>query len=161
MARMPIARICVVAFAIFTSIGIAQAPPQIVLSVMVTDQSGAVIAGAGVRATDRATGTWHDAAADANGRADVRLAPGIYTLRVQAPGFRTHDEKSVEIKESMSKSVSLRVADFGGPIEIIPDPKIQVDRQWSDIGISPVPLGLVDLRAKPMHHGFHLGTPHS
>jgi hypothetical protein len=161
MPHMPIARIGVAAFAFFTSIGMAQAPPQIVLSVIATDQTGAVIAGAGVRATDQATGTWHDLAADANGRADISLAPGIYTLRVQALGFRTQYEKSVEIKESMSKSMSLRVADFGGPIEIIPDPRIQVDRQWSNVGISLVPLALLDLRAKPMHQRFHLGAPHS
>jgi hypothetical protein len=152
---MLVARIGVVAFAIFSSIGIAQAQPQIVLSVMVTDQSGAVIPKAGIRATDEGTGTARDVAADTNGRADIGLPTGTYSLRVQSPGFKTWVEKSLEIKESMSKSVALTVADFGGPIEIIPDPGIEVDRQWLDIVISPIQLALLDLPAKPLHHRFH------
>jgi Carboxypeptidase regulatory-like domain len=162
MPHMLVARIGVVAFAIFSSMGIAQAPPQIVLSVIVTDQTGAVIPKAGIRATDEGTGTARDVAADANGRTDIGLPAGTYTLRVQSPGFKTWVEKSVEIKESMRKTVALRIGSYDGPVVVIPDyPGIQVDWQSLDTTIAPIPLVLLDLPAKPLHHRFHLGATHS
>jgi hypothetical protein len=155
MARRSVA---VIMFAIATSTGIAQQTSPTVLSICVADQTGARIPKAGIRATGERIGTVHDVAADANGCADLGLLADTYTLRVQSPGFKVSEEKSLEIRESMTKSVVLIVSstDSYGWSPQSREPEIPIERQPLDQSIPLIPIALLDLSAKPIHHKFRL-----
>ena len=56
----------------------------------VTDKTGSVVTGAGVKATAQATGITRDSKTDDTGHYLMPLLPiGNYTVRVDSPGFRT------------------------------------------------------------------------
>jgi hypothetical protein len=145
-------------FAIATSTGIAQQTSPTVLSICVADQSGARIPRAGIRAIDETTGTALDIAADTNGSAEIGLSAGTYTLHVRSPGFRVWEQKSLEIKQSMTKSVVLIVSptDGYGWFPQTREPEIPIERQPLDQSIPLIPIALLDLSAKPIHHKFRL-----
>ena len=64
----------------------------------ITDQSGALVAGAKVKATSAERGTVHEATTDASGVYQiVSLQPGPYELRISAPGFETELVKNAEL----------------------------------------------------------------
>ena len=87
-------------FAVFlfvTSLVWAQSTAQI--SGTVKDQTGAVIAGAQVTATNTATGLKRSATADAGGAYTLPNLPvGPYQLEVAAPGFRTYVQSGIVLQ---------------------------------------------------------------
>ena len=69
---------------------------------IVTDPSGAVIPGAEIKATNRATGTVGSATTNESGNYEIPyLLPGTYKIEVESPGFKT----------SVRDRIDLRVAD--------------------------------------------------
>ncbi len=83
------------------------------LTGVVRDESGAVISGASVTATNVDTNLQRVAASGADGRFDVpALPPGTYRVRVEAAGFTAHVFEAVELTlgSVMAIDVVLRVA---------------------------------------------------
>jgi Carboxypeptidase regulatory-like domain len=87
MMPMRSTRIAVVAIALIACTARAQEPEQATLTVLVTDQTGALIPGAYVVASNEATGARFEAKANASGAAVVLLNHGVYVLRVEAKAF--------------------------------------------------------------------------
>jgi Carboxypeptidase regulatory-like domain len=98
MAR---ARIAAIAFALCACTALSQQHEMGTLTVNVTDQTGAVIPGARIVASEEAAGSLFKAVAGPNGQALIDLDQGNYDLKVQASGFATHVEKSVALKAGL------------------------------------------------------------
>ncbi len=65
---------------------------------LVVDPSGAVVSGAKITAVLKGEGTERHAATDATGQFTVPTLPvGSYTIRVQAPGFKTFEQSDVAV----------------------------------------------------------------
>lgn len=156
---MVAARIGALAFAIMACAGFAQDAPDKVLLMSVTDLTGASVAAANVDAIDEKTGTKYHAFTDSAGSARMQLPAGTYTLRVHAMGFEMWMERSIEVKSSMSRAVCLNVAGAGSGPVIAVFLDLQVQGQTLDADISPIPLELLDLPAKPIRHKVHRLTP--
>ena len=63
----------------------------------VTDQSGAVVPNAQVKAVNPATGETREVTADEAGRFTLgNVTPGTYAVRISAPGFRQYNKTGVE-----------------------------------------------------------------
>jgi len=73
---MAVVQIAAIALALAACTALAQEHARETLTVVVTDQTGARISGAHIVATDQATGSQLDAAADATGQAVVQLDQG-------------------------------------------------------------------------------------
>jgi Carboxypeptidase regulatory-like domain len=74
----------------------AQDLDDVTFSGTVKDQHGAVVVGASVSAVNAATGAARSVFTDTEGRyCLVELAPGAYTLRVEAVGFTTEERREV------------------------------------------------------------------
>ena len=85
----------------------------------ITDQSGALVAGAHVKATSAERGTVHEATTDASGVYQIlSLQPGSYELRITAPGFETELVKNAEL--SVGQVV---VLDFSMKVGAVTDRK--------------------------------------
>ena len=65
---------------------------------VVTDDSGAVIPGVSVEATNAGTGLVRTAVTDADGRFDLpQLQPGRYNVKASLSGFRTVERQAVQV----------------------------------------------------------------
>jgi hypothetical protein len=100
----------VVLFWLFDSPAAALA--QAVIAGQVTDASGAPAEGVTVEATMTApTESVRTARTDAGGRYHiVNLRPGPYRVRFTLPGWKTYEVHDVELTESLTASVSARLA---------------------------------------------------
>ena len=79
---------------------------------IVTDPSGAAMAGARVTLVHEGTGTVTAKQTDAAGEAAFNFLPvGLYTLRIEAPGFRTFESRGMEMlaAQSIRRSFSLEL----------------------------------------------------
>src|SRR5229473_2078354 len=84
------------------------------LSGTVTDPSGAVIAGAKVSITNKATGVTRDVTTDAAGFYSApNLLPGDYEVTVAAPGFSTTKESNITLTVGAQQAlnVSLKIGE--------------------------------------------------
>ncbi len=64
----------------------------------VVDPSGAIVAGAAVKLIHVDSQTAHDYKSDVNGSfIFVALVPGVYTLRISAPGFKAREETGLTV----------------------------------------------------------------
>jgi len=87
----------------------------------VTDQSGAVVAGATITLTDTATHNARSATTNATGRyIYVDVNPGIYTITVSKPGFETTKTERQEVKvgASLTLDLSLQVGGANVVVEV-------------------------------------------
>jgi hypothetical protein len=85
----------------------------------VTDPSGAVLSGARVKAVDQQKGFSFPATTDSSGRYVVReLPPGLYSLSVEAAGFRSERKEgiSLDVNQNVGVDFSLKV---GTPDQVI------------------------------------------
>ena len=86
----------------------------------VTDESGAVISGAHVVATDQATGVSHSAATDKSGFYRVNeLPPGRYRIDVEAGSFKKTSKTDVEVSAEQPTPVNVTL-DTGSASETVP-----------------------------------------
>ena len=76
----------------------------------VFDESGAVLPGASVTATDEQTGVAQETTTgDAGGFVFPQLQPGLYTVRTTLAGFRTAEVIRLEINVGVERSLTLRL----------------------------------------------------
>ncbi len=65
----------------------------------VKDSQGAVLPGATITATNTATGGTRTTVSNASGAYNLPgLPPGVYTLKIELSGFRTHQHENVELR---------------------------------------------------------------
>src|SRR3954469_7553667 len=77
----------------------------------ITDQSGAVVKGATVTATNQATGVASTAVSTDSGFYRVSgLAPGKYTVKVDASTFRTSESKDVGVSAESLRGFDIKLA---------------------------------------------------
>jgi len=87
----------------------------------VTDKSGSVVSGASVTATSQGTGVSRASKTDDSGHYLIPLLPvGIYTLRVEFPGFRTAETKDLrlQVEEARELNFSLSLSSVSAQVEV-------------------------------------------
>ena len=92
--------------------GVAYAQQTATLRGEVTDDSGSVITGAEITATNNATGAEVTGSTDAAGAYELTLEPGIYTITAENPGFETGIADDVELiaGQSVLRNFTLELA---------------------------------------------------
>src|ERR1035437_5381125 len=96
-------------FFVLTCVG-AYAQANSEVTGIVTDQMGAVIAGANITLTDPATGSTHTTVSSGTGLYDIGgLNAGNYNLRVTAKGFETYVQSGVVVNISRLFRVDVKL----------------------------------------------------
>ena len=88
---------------------------------LITDPSGAVIAGASVTVTNTGTGVRRVAATAPDGNYEVRyLVPGEYTVEVPPPGFRPARASNlvIQINQQARLDFSMQVGEVAEAVEV-------------------------------------------
>lgn len=89
------------------------------ISGVVSDSTGAVIAGAQVKVTNTATGAIRTTVTNSKGEYSLtQLNPGTYSVSITAPGFSTAT-KSVGVTVGSSNTVSAKLGVAGGNTEVL------------------------------------------
>jgi hypothetical protein len=152
MLHMVMARIAAIILLFSACAVFAQTPALSTLTVVVTDQSGANVPGAHIKATAKANGERFEAIADARGKAVIQLCQGSYELTVQSEGFKTWDEKEVKVNVETQRSVILLIGD-GCTICVIPDVlDIPLENGVLAEMIPLIPMQIFIPPAKPRHN---------
>ena len=101
---------------------------------IITDASGAVVAGAKVTITDKATGQVIAITSTSSGTySSGALTPGDYEVRVEAKGFKTSDETiSAQVGVTTSGNFRLQVGEAGQMIEVQAD-TLQVNTEQATV----------------------------
>jgi hypothetical protein len=98
----------------------------------VTDQTGGGVPNGKITITDQEKGAKFDAATNADGNySKDRLLPGIYTVEVEAPGFRKAISKDVRVNVDQGSRLDIRleVGDVTQQVEVTAAaPLLQSDR---------------------------------
>src|ERR1700722_16220655 len=77
----------------------------------VSDNAGAVVSGATVRATSQGTGLSREAKTDDSGHYLIPLLPvSNYTLRVEAQGFQTTAQRDIRLQVDEHREIDFTVA---------------------------------------------------
>ena len=92
--------------------GVAYAQQTATLRGEVTDDSGSVITGAEITATNNATGAEVTGSTDADGAYELTLEPGVYTITAENYGFETGIADDVELiaGQSVLRNFTLELA---------------------------------------------------
>ncbi|MFN7946086.1 MAG: carboxypeptidase-like regulatory domain-containing protein [Blastocatellia bacterium] len=96
----------------------------------VTDQSGAVVAGARVTVTEKATGRAINTTTNESGYYVVRaLLPGVYSVRIEQTGFGPvlNDNVVVQVGQVANVSVELKVGSAQAVVDVSASTDVQVD----------------------------------
>src|SRR6185369_6349486 len=98
----------------------------------VTDPQGAAVAGAKIKVTNQGKGTSEDTTSNQDGNYSVtHLIPDTYTVRVEAPGFKTSEQKDVTVSVDTGSRVDIQVQ-VGGAAETVEvtgeAPQLKTDR---------------------------------
>lgn len=90
------------------------------ISGTVSDQAGAVVAGATVEATNTATGEKGSATTSDNGSYTIsNLTPGLYDVAVNAAGFASATAKGVQVSVSFNTTQDLALAPQGAEATVV------------------------------------------
>jgi hypothetical protein len=97
------------ALALFLSLGnLCRAQFKATVQGSVTDPQGAAVGGAAIKVEDQATGTSRDTVASATGFYRVaELGPGLYTVTVQATGFKLAVLKDVRVEAEQPRGLDI------------------------------------------------------
>jgi hypothetical protein len=115
----------------------------------IRDPSGAVVIGAAVKATDRATNEQHSTVTDATGGYALPLLPlGVYRVTVEAPGFHpmTRDDVRVNVTETTALDFALLVnagpesVTISSSAEVLQRDSSALGRVLDARGVSELPL---------------------
>jgi Carboxypeptidase regulatory-like domain len=130
----------------------AQQPTGVSLTIIVTDQTGAVISSARVRATSVSTLAIVDRAVDESGTVRLDIPVGTYDLRVEAPHFPQNSWNGFELRRAEEKRVVLKPAQLPCtlPCDFPLYPDIPVERAEVSATVPLSPLDLLPLRPKPI-----------
>lgn len=88
---------------------------------LITDPSGAVVAGANVTITNTGTGVKRPVTSASDGKYEIRyLVPGEYTVEVTAPGFRPARASAIAIQINQQARIdfSLQVGEVAEAVEV-------------------------------------------
>jgi Carboxypeptidase regulatory-like domain len=128
--------VCVVALCIIAPSSFAQSASTGALAGTVTDPSGGVIAGATVTVTNLATGQTRTASTNSSGSYQLSLLPpSNYSVRFEAPGFKTVEVPSVVIDVTETPTLN-RKLEIGPPSQ-----KVTVEATSNSIQIDNVSNG--------------------
>jgi hypothetical protein len=126
-----------------TASGIAQ-DTNASLSGTVTDPSGAAIPNAKLTLTNEAMGFQSSFVSDENGNYSFRnLTPGKYSLSASAGGFKTQDQKGIElaVNQAARVDVHLPVGQTGETVTVVSDASlINYENQTLEGGVAPETL---------------------
>src|SRR5882757_587169 len=118
-------QLLIFAAAILAVIGVAVTPAaqaQAVYGSMlgtVTDPQGAAVANAKVTVTNQRKGTSDTTTTNESGNYSVtHLIPDVYTIRVEAPGFKQSEQKDIPVSADASARVDLQFQ-VGGTSETV------------------------------------------
>jgi len=129
--------------------GVASAQTTGQIAGVVKDESGGVIPGANVAVVRMATGENRSVTTDSTGSFAVPLlSPGLYDVRVTAPGFKTHLFPSVAVNLAETTTVNpvLAVGDVTAAISVNATPPLvqragpQLGRVVDSRGVTALPL---------------------
>jgi len=77
----------------------------------VTDKAGAVVSGAGVKATSQGTGLVRETKTDDSGHYLIPLLPvAYYTIRVESQGFQTTEQKDIRLQVDEQREIDFTLA---------------------------------------------------
>ncbi|MCU1261199.1 MAG: Oar protein [Bryobacterales bacterium] len=112
----------------------AQSPVGNIAGV-VTDASGAAVAGATARAVNPAVGSTRDATTDAQGYFMIStLQPGTYKVKVEYKGFQTYTaDVPVEVGQTSRLTIGLQVAGSATSVEVGSN-AVQIDTERVTVG---------------------------
>src|SRR5437870_11205606 len=79
------------------------------LSGVVTDATGGVLPGVGIRAVHEASGNSFEAVTDARGAYRIPVRVGGYVITAQLPGFATITRRGVELLVGQTAAVNLQM----------------------------------------------------
>ena len=101
--------------------GVAYAQQTATLRGGVTDDSGSVITGAEITATNNATGAEVTGSTDADGAYELTLEPGVYTITAENPGFETGIADDVELiaGQSVLRNFTLELAAVAQSVVVV------------------------------------------
>lgn len=122
LSRRTTALVLPLAFLLLPSLSaLAQTPTTGRVAGAVTDQRGAVVAGAEVSVINKATGDGRETTTDATGSyALALLSPGIYSVRIAASGFKQAVSHNVQVNITQTTVVNteLEVGDLKESVTI-------------------------------------------
>jgi len=101
--------------------GTARAQTQGGITGLVTDSSGAVVSGADVTVTNKATRATRKAATNSKGLYAVpSLPPGVYEFKVEQKGFKVAEipEVKIDVQQTARLDVSLEVGTLGETVTV-------------------------------------------
>jgi Carboxypeptidase regulatory-like domain len=127
--------VAVLAFVLF-ALALASASITGSISGVVTDKSGAVVAGATVVATDTLTGVQTTQKTDAKGFYNLpTLAVGTYNLEISQVGFKTYRQTGlvIDANSALRVDASLAVGTISEKIEVSTD-SVNVETQNTQMG---------------------------
>ena len=114
------------------------------LSGSVSDPTGAAIPGAKLTLTNEATGFTSNFVSDESGNYSFRnLTPGKYDLNASAAGFKTQDQKGIElaVNQAARVDVHLPVGQTGETVTVVSDASlINYENQTLEGGVAPETL---------------------
>ena len=104
----------------------------------VTDPQGAAIANAAVTVTDIAKGTTDTATTNGSGNYSVtHLIPDVYSVKIEAPGFQTYEQKGITVVADASERVDaqVQVGSASQTVEVTSEaPQLQTEN--ADVGVT-------------------------
>ena len=142
--------VAVVALTLVGCAALAQEPARATLTVVVTDQTGAVIPGAHVELTNEATGVRFEATTVASGEVAVPVDEGIYDLNVGAPGFAFSIEKRSGVQGAARRNAILRIASGNCTACLEVGPFVPLEHQPLTSQIPSIPAEPLALPSRPI-----------
>jgi hypothetical protein len=119
----------------------------------VTDQTGAVIPGASIVATEQSTESKYRATTDVRGEAIIHLDQGNYDLNVQARGFKTWENNEVKVNGEIQRSITLIVFPATcGPCVVVEGPEIPLVQTALLVEIPLIPMQQLVPPGRPLRH---------
>jgi len=98
-----------IAFAFLGVFAMAQSPTGTVQG-LVTDKTGAVVQGATITIVQTSTNSTHKTTSDSGGRYVIPFVePGIYTVAVEATGFRPEKQANIQVEVASTRPVDFKL----------------------------------------------------
>lgn len=113
-------------FSAFVASGSAQSTTA-TLSGTVTDEKGAVVAGATITITNPATNFQKNTTTDASGKFFLtQLQPSTFSLKVENTGFSPAEIKNIELNvgDQRTLNIELKVGNVGGTVQVTDEPTL-------------------------------------